>query len=197
MAKSTIDWMKMQMQMHDGKSYYDRWIHPMGGLNAGTTYEGRPVGNSPEMMPWDASLNKDVDDRVARGVACTKHLKPGDEGYELRYSRATPKLQSSAYLRVLDPVHGPNGGAPTSKRIIQDIDKFLPLCEEIRLANGTVVEGLGSRNGHRAAANAGVAKRGGKRVKRLEPPGGGWTDPAIAGIIERKLEHSVNLVTLV
>ena len=63
-----------------------------------------------------------------------------------------------------------------------------------RLANGTVVEGLGSRNGHRAAANAGVAKRGGKREKRLEPPSGGWTDPAIADIIERKLEHSVNLV---
>ena len=124
-ATSTIEWMK-ETYDNDGKSYYDRWIHPMGGLNSGTDYDGRPVGNSPEMMPWDASLNKDVDDCVARHVAMTSWLKEGDEGYELRYSRATPKLQGSAYRRVLDPAHGRDGGAPSSKRIIQDIDKFLP-----------------------------------------------------------------------
>ena len=32
------------------------WILPCNRLNAKTTYEGMPVGNSPELMPIDCSL---------------------------------------------------------------------------------------------------------------------------------------------
>ena len=39
-AKETIEWMKE-------KNYYHRWLLPMNGLQDGTPYAGRPVGNSP------------------------------------------------------------------------------------------------------------------------------------------------------
>ena len=52
-AKEMIQWMKE-------KNYYHRWLLPMNGLQEGTTYAGRPVGNSPEFMPLDNSLNRDI-----------------------------------------------------------------------------------------------------------------------------------------
>ena len=44
------------------KGYYKDWVLLKQGLNNGTVLKGCPVGNNPEMMPWDCSLNKDVDD---------------------------------------------------------------------------------------------------------------------------------------
>ena len=169
-ASDTVEWMKLEM--FDGMSYYERWIKPMEGLNAGTEYEGRPVGNSPELMPWDASLNQDVDCSVARHVSACSLLQPTDPGYDKRFSRYTPKLQTSAYLRVLDPAHGPHGGSPSSSRICQDVSKFLVACCAIRDARGICVPGLGSRQGHRAAAAA-PQPRGGKRTKN-SPAEGEW-----------------------
>ena len=52
-AKETIQWMKK-------KNYYHRSLLPMNGLQGGTPYAGRPVGNSPEFMPLDNSLNRDI-----------------------------------------------------------------------------------------------------------------------------------------
>jgi hypothetical protein len=46
------------------------------------TYLGRPVCNSPEMMPWDCSLNKDLKDAVMRHVCYTCHL-PEEERVEV------------------------------------------------------------------------------------------------------------------
>ena len=52
-AKEAIGWMKE-------KNYFHRWLLPMNGLQDGTPYYGRPVGNSPEFMPLDNSLNRDI-----------------------------------------------------------------------------------------------------------------------------------------
>ena len=52
-AKETIKWMKE-------KKYYHRWLLPMNGLQDGTPYDVRPVGNSPMFMPLDNSLNRDI-----------------------------------------------------------------------------------------------------------------------------------------
>ena len=52
-AKETIVWMKEN-------NYSHRWLLPMNGLQEGTPYYGRPVGNSPEFMPLDNSLNRDI-----------------------------------------------------------------------------------------------------------------------------------------
>ena len=40
------------------KNYYHSWLLPMNGLQDRTPYAGRPVGNSPEFMPLDNSLNR-------------------------------------------------------------------------------------------------------------------------------------------
>jgi len=39
-AKSIVEWMKQE-------GYYERWLIPQLGLNDGTTYAGRPMGNRP------------------------------------------------------------------------------------------------------------------------------------------------------
>ena len=60
--------------------------------------------------------------------------------------------------------------------------KFLVALSAIRDALGICVPGLGMRAGHRAAAGAGIAQRGGKRVKKS----GGrycseWVHPGAVG----------------
>ena len=52
-AKETIKWTKEN-------NYFHRWLLPMNGLEYGTPYDGRPVGNIPEFMPLDNSLNRDI-----------------------------------------------------------------------------------------------------------------------------------------
>ena len=52
-AKETIKWMKE-------KNCFHLWLLPMNGLQDGTPYAGRPVGNSPEFMPLDNSFNRDI-----------------------------------------------------------------------------------------------------------------------------------------
>ena len=49
-AKETIKWMKQ-------KGYLHHWLLSPNGLQDGTPYAGRPVGNSLEFMPLDNSLN--------------------------------------------------------------------------------------------------------------------------------------------
>ena len=51
----------------DMRTYYECWILPQLGLNDDIdSYVGWPVGNSPEFMPWDASLNNDAHETVRR-----------------------------------------------------------------------------------------------------------------------------------
>ena len=46
-SKATTDWMKT-------KGFYKRWVLPENGVNRHISmYEGRPVGNSPELMQLD------------------------------------------------------------------------------------------------------------------------------------------------
>ena len=92
-------------------------------------------------------------------------MESTDPDYEKQFTRNTPRPQGSAYLRILDPVHGPTGGA-ASYRIIQDVDKLPVALEAVRDVRGICVPGLGTRAGHLAAAGAGIAKREGRRVKK-------------------------------
>ena len=52
-SKDKIEWMKE-------KKYFHRWLLPMNVLQDGTPYAGRPVRNSPESMPLDNILNRDI-----------------------------------------------------------------------------------------------------------------------------------------
>jgi hypothetical protein len=74
-------------------------------------------------------------------VAITSQLPKGDPK---KFSFAMPKEISHAYLSIIDPE---TGGAPSSKRIVQDCEKWIQSLEKIRAAGGNMVEGFG-RNGH-------------------------------------------------
>ena len=177
-AIETVQWMKDNRHT-DGRTYYEMWLKPLHGLNAGTDFADRPTGNSPELMPLDASLNNDVHTCVDMHVAFTHHLKPGDLGYEKRFSRHTPAEQTSAYLRLLDPDLGLEAGTPLGHRVCQDIGKFIPALKAIRDHRGVTVPDLGTRKGHRALAAQGKAQRGGKREKGA-PSGDIWVHPDAA-----------------
>ena len=54
----TKDWMKQTVI--DGISICSKCLIIKSDLNKNTTYHDRPVGNSPEFMPLDNSLNNDL-----------------------------------------------------------------------------------------------------------------------------------------
>ena len=168
----TIEWMKNQFIQ--GKSFYDRWLVPREGLNDQfARYKGRPVGNSPEMMPLDCSLNKDIDDGVKRHIGYTFLLDHDDPA---KFSRSTPKRLADSYKRLywhldadgnqtFDPA---TGGCPSSERIIEDIDKCMgPHLQAIREHKGCMVPDLGSHHGRRRGDR--VHTRGGDRQKAAAP----------------------------
>ena len=66
-----------------------KWLVPSLGCNKGTKYEGRPVGNSPEFMPLNNSLNQDI--KLAHDFHCalTSCLEITDPR---KFSNSTPKM---------------------------------------------------------------------------------------------------------
>ena len=102
-----------------------------------------------------------------------------DTGLPLKFDRSTMKRQSHAYLRLCDPSHPPDGGALTSKRIIQDLDRCAgEHLLRILAAGGAIVPGLGSRNGHRKvttlAVVGGTGGHGGARPAKVVRKGPKW-----------------------
>ena len=87
-AKETIKCMKE-------KNYYHRWLLPMNGLHDGTTYAGRPVGNIPEFMPLDNSLNRDILHSLRLRCVLSRFLLDGEgtdwEERDMRFNLSTPK----------------------------------------------------------------------------------------------------------
>lgn len=140
--------------------YLKHWILPEHGLHTDDdglkNYHMKPVGNSPEFMPLDCSLNKDVHESVNRHVAATCHLPETDPK---RFSLSTPKRGDLAYFRVLQ-------GAPTRERIIQDCERFIINLKAVEQAQGVVVRGLGNRQGRRRQEDCPASNWGGKRQKR-------------------------------
>ena len=51
--KEIINWMIY-------KGYLHRWLIPLNVLQDGTPYARHPVGNSPEFMPLNNSLNQEI-----------------------------------------------------------------------------------------------------------------------------------------
>ena len=120
------------------------------------------MGNTPEVMPWDCSLNQDVHVTVDNH-SCYFRAIPSDHPlYHKRFSKSSPSIMLKSYLRILDPV---TGVCPSSERIIQDITRCWGkhidiICEH----RGRAVDGIGSRNGHRKIK--GLCVWGGKRTKK-------------------------------
>ena len=90
-AAATIAWMKE-------KSYLKRWVLPVNGLNKEkdlVKFSGRPVGNSPEFMPWDCYLNNDPKLSFDCHVIFTNNLPDNDPKKSL--------CQSSIHIVVVSP----------------------------------------------------------------------------------------------
>ena len=67
----------------------------MNGLQDGTPYAGRPVGNIPKFMPLDNSLNRDILHSLRFHCVLSRFVLDGEgtEGEEsnMRFSFSTPK----------------------------------------------------------------------------------------------------------
>jgi hypothetical protein len=159
-AKDTINWMKEN-------GYYDRWLLPELDLyrdfpDVKSKYDRRPIGDTPESMPLDNNLNKDLHDDVDRQVAATKML---DEDNLKKFSMSTPKRATSTYLRVWESV------GPTPRRIVQDVSKVIPSWQDIRANRGGYVDRIvrkGKRDDNQRSSSEKKKKHGGAR-KRKQP----------------------------
>ena len=73
----------------DKEGILKHWLLPVGECNAKTVYFGRPVGNSPEIMPWDCSLNQDVHSCVEKYSSICRWIPKGHPLYAQRFSKAS------------------------------------------------------------------------------------------------------------
>ena len=141
-TKETIEWMKE-------KNYYHRWLLPMNGFQDGTPYAGLPVGNSPEFMPLDNILNRDILYSFCFHCVLSRFVLDGEgtdeEERNMRFSFSTPKEITRGMKRIWES----KMGTPSLERIIEDVDLALKALEIVYLENGASVEGVAGRNGHR------------------------------------------------
>ncbi|CAB9515795.1 hypothetical protein SEMRO_739_G195380.1 [Seminavis robusta] len=164
-ATTTRAWM-------EEKGYLKHWILPECGLNTHTPkhkqyYSKAPVGNSPELMPWDCSLNKDFDDAISHHITQTHHLA---EDHECKFSYTTPVRGSYCLRRVYEC-------NPRSERIVQDVNRFPKHLVRIMESEGCVVRDIGNskkeeeslrglRSGKRGLAAAAAEEKDGVKVDR-------------------------------
>ena len=152
-AKETIKWMKE-------KDYLKRWILPVGGLHLWdkdlNSYFGRPIGNSPENMPLDTSLNNNIHQKVEEHVLMTLDMNINDDK---KFDLSTPAKGWWAYKRVLET-------CPTSIRNLQDVQKVLRSLEIVRKAKGVRCGGVGNTNYGRRREVVLVKQCGGKNPRK-------------------------------
>ena len=149
-ATSTIRWMKEV-------NIYKRWLLSKNNLNGGTTYSGRPVGNSPEFMPLDNALNDDIQQSLSLYCAITLKLDNNDKR---KFSMRTPNETSKGIRRIFQ-----EGKVPSSNRILQDINNDVITFRTVFQHQGRMVPGLANRSGHRNhAASKTKSGQGGLRV---------------------------------
>ena len=166
-AITTQAWMKTQTI--GARSYLDIWLLPKAGLLVHTQrYKTSFPGNHPEWCPWDNALNKDAHDEVIIHCVRTQKLCTSDPH---KFMRSSPKLQTSAYLRLLNPHLGSEGGVPSGQRICEDVGKFIGAVEAVVASRGTVVE---SQTGHRVRKGG---AHGGARIKLLHHHVRKWVHP--------------------
>ena len=149
--KATVTWMKNNK--YEDRTYHSMWITPVLGCNdliqgengkTVTCYAHRPVGNMPEAMCLDNALNQDMHMAVDGNVGATYFLPDSDPR---KFSLTTPNRIVSAYKRVHCPTTE-HSAIPSSRRIKQDVSKVIFALKCIVDAEGNVVRGLASREGH-------------------------------------------------
>ena len=121
-VKETIEWMKE-------KNYFHCWLLPMNGLQYGTPYAGRPVGYSPEFMPFDNSLNRDILNSLRVHCVLSRFVLDGvgtdEEERNIRFSLSTPREIARGINRIWES----KMVSPSLARIIEDFDLALKALE--------------------------------------------------------------------
>mmetsp|Transcript_75509 Transcript_75509/g.125910 ORF Transcript_75509/g.125910 Transcript_75509/m.125910 type:complete len:157 (-) Transcript_75509:111-581(-) len=117
-----------------------RQICAHGDTNAGTRYEEVLVGDRPEVCPLDSNLFSDHAYGMKQHVAITCNLPHNDEN---KFKMGTPSEVDSTMERTWEV-------APTSERIVQDIQRFPKALDAIIAAEGAKVPELDNRRGRRA-----------------------------------------------
>ena len=139
-SKEMITWMKKNNYLH-------HWFLPMNGFQDGTSYAGCPVGNIPEFMPLDNSLNRDILHSLRFHCVLSFFVldreRTNEEDRNVRFSFDTSKEISRGIKLIWEL----KMGTPSSAKIIQDVDLALKLLEIVYHATGAAVEGLADRNG--------------------------------------------------
>ena len=141
-AKEKITWMIEN-------NYLCRWLLPINEFQDGAPYAGCPISNSPEVMPLDNSLNRDILHSLRFHCVLSRFVLDGggtdEEERIMCLSFSTPKSIARGPKRIW----GSEMGTPSSARIIEDVDLALKVLEIVFRVNGAAVEGLDDRNGHR------------------------------------------------
>ena len=95
--KETITWM-------EENNYFRCWFLPMNWLQDGTPYDGSPVENSPEFMPLDNSLNRDILHSFCFCCVLSRFLIDeeviDEEENNMRFSFPTPKEITIGLKRI-------------------------------------------------------------------------------------------------
>ncbi len=104
------------------QKYYDHFIKPELGCNAGTIYEGRLVGNSPELNPHDCSLFADLTHALTLHICLTEKFQKDDVR---KFSTATSAKIESAVDRLFSPATIDDGQHPSSDRIFLNSSIFI------------------------------------------------------------------------
>ncbi len=157
-CKDTTEWMKTTE--FEGRSVWSYYIHPELGCNEGTAFDHCATGNTPEGNPGDCSTFRDAKHAVSYHIGVTRKLPEDDPR---KFSSSTPKRLLYAWQRIWDPA---SGVSPPGPRIKHDCRGMVPNYTTIYEHDGTIVPGLGDRNGRRAETSKGLNKWGGARVKK-------------------------------
>ena len=176
-TKHETDWMvyhdalslmtsKENMAWMSEKGFLKRWILPSQDLYVNDKeiqkkYSGKPIGNSPEFMPWDAHLNFDVHCSLDHHCLLSKAL---DDKDPKKFDASTPKKMKLAYQRILNPDE--SGVSPTPKRIIQDVRRVQVALRKVVTANGCLVQDAAIRSGRRYEKSSKGENWGGARTKK-------------------------------
>ena len=119
-AKETINLMRQNRYLHT-------WLLPINGLQDGTPYSGRPVGNISEFMTLDNLLPRDILHSLRMHSFLSRYIVDGEETNEeemnMCFSYSTPREIAQGLKRIWDS----KMGTPYTIRMIEDVDLALKL----------------------------------------------------------------------
>ena len=138
------------------KGFGDRQIRGLGHTNQSTRYHGKLPGDTPEYMPLDSNLFSDLETAVRWNVVSTRHLPRDDPD---RFDLTTPKRAWSAVSRTWEY-------APTSQRIVEDIERVFPAIDKVVEARGAAVDFGKLRHGRRLVAHQHTDRLKGRSKKK-------------------------------